>query len=788
VRAAEGSSFINLRTMLVALRPVFRRNSTCSVPAIVSQEQYRAGDAVRIRGERWRIASASSLDDVAIIEVEGCDATNLGERARFIRAFERIDRIGTRSAVPRVVSLERWRRAARAILANTVPDWTSLRAAARADLTILPFQLEPAMAVTRGVACRILIADEVGLGKTIQAGLIIAETLVRTPDGRVLVVSPAGLRDQWRAELHTRFRVTAEILDAEGIARAAAHVGQAVNPWSFQPVAITSIDYVKRPEVMRSLETLTWDVIVFDEAHALAGRSDRAVAASALARRARTVVMLTATPHSGDEDAFARLRSLGDLDTSYPLMTFHRTRRSVGLPHGRRTVQLRIGPTDGENQVHSSLAVYVARLTEESAPAGGLVASILMRRACSSAFALARSVERRIALLADAPMATGNQLSLPFVDADTDDEPGAELGAAGLRDAGEEMRHLEHLLGLCRVAAEHESKVEALKRLIRRADEPVLVFTEYRDTLWHLAGELSAFAPTQLHGGLSARERLEVLHRFSSGATRVLLATDAASEGLNLHQRCRLAVNLELPWTPMRLEQRIGRVDRFGQARRVHAVQLIARSTAEELLAMDLDERMTRIEAALQPQVTSPLRDAAEVEATRLRLSRLLAQTPNQPSANRPLFTFVRRPPPEAIWIFQHSCVDSGGRHVFETVGALCDSRQRTGIDAGLLSAVVRDQERLVASTCAQVTPWLDLTLRRERSMLQALRQSHARLSASLLQPGLFDRRAERAAATQCARVEEAVERSRARELALERLRCLRADASAILLGITFRA
>src|SRR5207302_10470790 len=175
------------------------------------------------------------------------------------------------------------------------------------------------------------------LGKTIQAGLIVAETIARAPDARVLVISPAGLREQWRGELRSRFDVGAEVLDAEGLARAAAQLVPGVNPWSIQPVAITSIDYVKRPEVMRSLEALTWDVVVFDEAHALAGRSDRATAAAALARRARVVVMLTATPHSGDDEAFARLCALGDIDDVFPLTTFRRTRSDVGLPHGRRS-------------------------------------------------------------------------------------------------------------------------------------------------------------------------------------------------------------------------------------------------------------------------------------------------------------------------------------------------------------------------------------------------------------------------------------------------------------------
>ena len=246
----------------------------------------------------------SSFATVSIIEVDGCDATNRGVKTRFLLPFEDVRVEAPRSAAPRFVALERWRRQHRSMLAGAVPRWSSLRAAGGANLTVFPFQLEPAIAVARGDACRVLIADEVGLGKTIQAGLIVADTLARSPEARVLVVVPAGLREQWRDELRSRFRLSAEVLDAECIARIAAELGPDVNPWSIRPLAITSIDFVKRPEVLRSLETLTWDVLVFDEAHALAGRSDRAAAAAALGRRARVVVMLTATPHSGDEEAF----------------------------------------------------------------------------------------------------------------------------------------------------------------------------------------------------------------------------------------------------------------------------------------------------------------------------------------------------------------------------------------------------------------------------------------------------------------------------------------------------
>lgn len=753
----------------------------------------RAGDAVRIRGERWRVAAASSFDEVSIVDVDGCDATNQGTSAHFLLPFERIEAVASRSTVPRIVTRGRWQRSARATLAAAVPRWASLRAAARARLTILPFQLEPAIAVTRGDTCRVLIADEVGLGKTIQAGLIVAETVARTPDARALIVSPAGLREQWCAELRSRFDIDATVLDAEGVARTAAQLVPDVNPWSIHPLAITSIDYVKRPEVMRSLETLTWDVVVFDEAHALAGRSDRAAAAAALARRARTVILLTATPHPGDDEAYARLRALGDLGGAFPLTVFRRTRFDVGLPHGRRSTQLRVRPTGAEAALHRELAAYAQRLSADSdasSPGAVLLASLLTRRACSSAYSLARSLERRMALLQDVPAASRAQLALPFVDPGTDEEPGGELGVAGMRDRMEETRWLQELLDLARTASTFESKIGAVRRVIGRAREPVLVFTEYRDTLQHLAVALDGFAPLQLHGGLTSRERIEVLRRFTSGDASVLLATDAASEGLNLHHRCRLVVNLELPWTPLRLEQRIGRVDRIGQRRRVHAVQLVGRNTPEESIALRLDERSARIHASLDgsAEVGAGVRADAEAEAARLVSARSLAAPEASPN-DRPVRTIVtgRGDGLGSIWAYRLSCADEAGHVVFETVTGLRDERIASGIDVRIEQAAANHHDALVANTSSAIAVWLDLAARREDAIVATLRESHARLSATLLQPGLFDRRAERAAAAQAARVEEAVRTSLARQTLLARARRLHAAERDLVFGVTFR-
>jgi len=257
----------------------------------------RPGDLIRVRTERWRVAVHLAFGDTSIIDVIGIDAANRGHHAHFVLPFEAVECL-PHDDVPQIVRPTRWRRYARHTLAEALPSPTSLRRVTAANVTILPFQLEPALAVAQGLGSRLLIADAVGLGKTIQASIVIAESLARVREGHALVLCPAGLRDQWRDELEARFGLDASLVDSATLACGARSTDGTVNPWAARPVAIASIDYVKRPEVLRGLEELLWDVLVLDEAHTLSGRSDRAAVASMLAARARTVVMLTATPHS----------------------------------------------------------------------------------------------------------------------------------------------------------------------------------------------------------------------------------------------------------------------------------------------------------------------------------------------------------------------------------------------------------------------------------------------------------------------------------------------------------
>ena len=797
------------------------------------QAPVRPGDIVRIRGERWRVAARDCHEATAILDAEGCDATNRGACARFILPFEPVDRVALPGG-PRVVRPARWRHTARRVIAAASPSWTSLRALTEARLDVVPFQLEPALAFTSGKGCRFLIADEVGLGKTIQAGMILAEILRRQPDARVLIVCPAGLQDQWHGELAARFGVDAAVFDATGVARAVASLPAGFNPWAARPVVVTSIDYLKRPEVMRGLEALLWDALVIDEAHALAGRSDRSAAALAIARRSRLVVMLTATPHSGDEAAFRRMCGIGELEGE-PLVMFRRTRADAGMPSSRRTTVLRVRPTAAEAAMHRALAEYAALVWRQADTATGarLAMMVLARRACSSAASLERSVERRKILLVEPSSATVAQLQLPFAGPGSDDaEPDAVLGTPGLDDAGEEARWLERIRLLAGSAARthegccHESKLALVARLVRRTTEPAIVFTEYRDTLQQLAAALPRVTAAQLHGGLTSRQRSDVLRRFTTGAARLLLATDAASEGLNLQHRCRLVINLELPWTPLRLEQRAGRVDRIGQTRRVHVVHLVADGTTEEAVLRRLGDRVERIHAAIgggsgstgpdTPPATPPattsvdMRSDAMEEAARIeRARRLLNATGDRPHEPRAVITAVRRRRAfrsDSVWLFRLLLTDPYGRVLWDPLVPLTGTRAmravRTGHSPARRGADVRtlldpSQDVLQAllhtvraggleAVRREMHTPLQLWLRREHALATALTASRARLSAGLLQLGLFDRRIERAAAAQDALLDAALSRSAARRDRLDASRDARWESCDLVLGIAF--
>jgi ERCC4-related helicase len=543
--------------------------------------------------------------------VTGSDPFNHSIVRTLLLPFDRPRNID--STVIKVVRPKRWLRELHRAAVDARP-FGGLFPGAAGGLDIHRYQLEPALAMLREGHTRILIADAVGLGKTIQAGLILRQLSIAQESFRALVVVPASLRDQWAAELKARFDIHANVATAPWLAHAARELPVHVSPWALPGIYISSLEFVRRAEVLRPLEDTGWDLLVVDEAHIATPGSARRSAVHALALRCRRIVLLTATPHGGDDDQFRALCNIGlPIPESGPriadatarpdrIMVFQRSRSDVGVPQRRRTVLLSVRLSEHERRTHHLLEQYASSLCAEARTRDGnearLLAIVLRKRALSSVSALARSCMTRLALLDAAGRSDiSEQLALPLDDdmVREDDEPESILAVPGLADVSRERRLLAAIVAVAKRAEPRDSKVVRLRRLLAKIHEAAIVFTEYRDTLVRLHDELRPSHPhiSVLHGGMTTRERSIAQRQFNESGG-LLLATDAASEGLNLQHRCRTVIHFELPWSPARLEQRTGRVDRIGQTRVVHTIMLVASDTAERMVLAPLVKRAAR--------------------------------------------------------------------------------------------------------------------------------------------------------------------------------------------------
>jgi superfamily II DNA or RNA helicase len=567
-----------------------------------------------------------------------------------------------------------------------------------------------------------------------------------------------------------------------------------VNPWSVEPVVITSIDFIKQPEILRAATSVLWDIVIIDEAHQAAIAPRRAAAVKMLASRARHVVLVTATPHSGDDVAYRSLCAIGQIGADDPLLIFRRGRETIGLNRTRKVRLLRVKPGPYELEMHRLLAQYAKRLWQiggldtDAAVGARLVAMVFSKRAMSSASSLAISLEKRLAGLSGR-IRIARQSGLPFGsdedESESDNEP--PLAVPAFERVDDEERALRAILAAAEHARESETKIAALQRLLRRVREPVVVFTEYRDTLAMLERRLRSLRKiAMLHGGLSAAERDDAVGRFNAGASDLLLATDAGAEGLNLQSRCRLVVNLELPWNPSRLEQRIGRVDRLGQSRTVHAIHLFADGTAEATVLTNLHNRLRRIRASEMDiaacviegsdmrryasdeadtiGVKAQISAEAQAEARRLAsLARGVSGASCYVDHGHTAVTVFRsrnRTAPITVWFFHARIVNGCGRLVEDVIipvqlplsaadlPDLCSSPpKRRDVKAaavdlverfrGAVTAVAQVQiERRVLEIAGESRAWVARALARER------RLSHLVATGDpLFQAGLFETR-----------------------------------------------
>jgi hypothetical protein len=365
-------------------------------------ERWSTGEALLVRGRRWIVLHEAQYTDCRTLRLTSDEHGRASDTRTFLLPFDRPRHLRSASSLA-VTRPRRWIRHVTRMALDALP-FGGLNSAALSSVDLLPYQLEPALAMVRHGCTRIMIADAVGLGKTIQAGLILRQLSDRYESLRTLVVTPAPLRDQWMGELRRRFDLRAEIVTSPWLARTARERPPEIGPWQLPGTYICSFELIRRPEVLRPLEDVRWDLLVVDEAHAATSASARRAAVHAIALRARRVLLLTATPHGGDDEEFRALCRIGLPDgRSRPITLLRRSRNDVGLSERRRTKLLAVHLSDRERRAHRLLERYTSCIWREAGQrkdeGARLAATILRKRALSSMASLALSCRRRLSLL-----------------------------------------------------------------------------------------------------------------------------------------------------------------------------------------------------------------------------------------------------------------------------------------------------------------------------------------------------------------------------------------------------
>lgn len=708
--------------------------------------QAHPGCLVRVRGEDWRVARVDTYDRCTVLTLDG------GGAKPPLRIIEPFDRPRVRRVNPRRASRRAVLRAALGTIAAAKPA-AGLWTAGAAAIDLLPYQLEPALAVLRG-ATRVLLADAVGLGKTIEAGLILSELRARGWAERALILCPAGLRTMWAGELRQRFNIACAVFDQAAIAESVATLPPGVNPWTGHGTIVASIDLAKRDEVRAALGEAPFDLLIADEAHHLTPGTDRGEIVAGVAARAAWCVFVSATPHSGDEATFEYLAGLGSHGEA--LTVFRRGPHHSGGHRDRRERIVRVRARGGEAALLRAVDAYACSIWHDQGAldhAVRLVAVTVARRAASSGLALRRTLIRRLSLLSSPQQPAREDWEQPVFPWDEheradEDAPAAMLCRAGFTDAGRERAAIEYLLHLADGAG--SAKLTWLIRFLTRAGEPAIVFTEYRDTLEAVLAALpSSLRAVSISGALSPAARSLAIDAFTAGAADVLVATDTAGEGLNLHHRCRLVIDMELPWNPMRLEQRLGRVDRFGQTRRVHGIRLVHPDTIEARVLERLRDRRIISETdvarwvfqrdsgtpsdAWAPRTAAV--PAAQAEAE--RVSRQRAAARGAPRAGG----VVHKGDREAPFVAVHRITYTGAPG-----NVLAESAVAHAVDHGAGDRLDRALRRCIADGCDAINRELTPLRSAAGNRLSRIRSHITGTRRRLTQRSLFDDRAETAA------------------------------------------
>lgn len=515
----------------------------------------------------------------------------------------------------------------------------------------LPHQIEAVYKyVLRMPRIRFLLAHDPGAGKTIMAGLIIKELKMRKTVSSILIVVPGHLKDQWRRELKDKFDEAADMVN-----RSYIDANYAENVWSRGGTMITSIDFAKQNDILRSLDASEFDLTIVDEAHKMSAsrygdktsKTNRYRLGETLSRISEHLLFLTATPHRGDPDNFRLFLDLlepGFFATSEMIqesinaednpLFLRRAKEDMKnfdgkplfVPRTVKTVPVEL--SGQEMDLYKSVSEYVRvqydkAIRSEKGRNVTFALIMLQRRMASSTHALLCSLERRQNRLRKIlhnfdHVNTGRQTYPRTLDPEVleemselerwrEEEKWEALSMAENRgEMDEEIQVIDGLIADAKAIIEYEleKKLQDLRDTLEDMDykygnDKILIFTESKDTLQYLETNIKSwgYSVNTIDGSMKLDERIEAEAVFRN-ETRIMVATEAAGEGINL-QFCHLMINYDLPWNPNRLEQRMGRIHRYGQQSEVTIFNMVAVNTREGKVMKTLFDKLEKIKKDL---------------------------------------------------------------------------------------------------------------------------------------------------------------------------------------------
>ncbi|MFI5802211.1 DISARM system SNF2-like helicase DrmD [Streptomyces sp. NPDC051561] len=629
-------------------------------------------DLVEVRGQRWVVAdidgapAAPAADGVVprgttLVSLNSVEDGHYNDSLSVIWEVEPGRRVLHSGSLPDVAAGDfdpperlaafldavRWS-------AVTSADVRTLQAPFRSGVAVEPYQLEPVSRAVAAPRVNLLLADDVGLGKTIEAGLVALELILRNRAHRVMIVCPAGLTVKWRDEMAEKFGLDFTVVDSEECARLRRTQGSAANPFNIHSLTIVSLPWLRGPKAQRLLAEVlppdddeatrtkrAFDLLILDEAHHVAPSapkqrypvdSQQTKLMRRLAPHFEHRLFLSATPHNGYLESYTALLEIIDgqrfargVDPDPAAVkdtVVRRLKTDIREPDGSRrfleraTTALPVEYTPEERRIHGLLTEYAALRRRKlaarhkgSQKATDLITLLLKKRLFSSPDAFARTIAVHLETLRTKKQQAADEVEAWqdtfFEDiAAYDDELLAEAEDDALSRSttlqpvtdDQETALLEQMQDW---ALKHQAQADSKARELitylkavcltndgkgRWQNERVVVFTEYRDTqIWlqsllrdqGLGGDRVAL----LHGGMDAEDRELLRLAFQAepaeNPVRILIATDAASEGIDLQRHCHRLVNYDIPFNPNKLEQRIGRIDRYGQRKAPEVVHFI---------------------------------------------------------------------------------------------------------------------------------------------------------------------------------------------------------------------